>query len=181
MKKETKKDLIFLGCITLFLIVYILIITKFGKLFFGSTIDWDTQHYLFPDYFRKLFYQTKDLFPNFAFHLGNGQNIYNLSYYGYLSPIILISYLLPFIKMITYIQVSSVFLVWLSIVLLYKWLRKQFEFKTTAFSIIIFTLTSSLLFNAHKQIMFINYLPFLILGLIAVDKYFKTNKKSLLL
>lgn len=181
MKKGNKQDLIFLGCITVFLVLYILIITKFGTYFYGSTLDWNTQHYVIPDYFRKLFYQTKNLFPSFAPHLGNGQNIYNLSYYGLLNPIILISYALPFISMRTYIQISSILLIYLSIILLYKWLKNKFDFKIAAISTIIFTLSSPILFHSHRHIMFVNYIPFTIMGLIATDKYFKTNKKSSLI
>ena len=47
----------------------------------------------------QLFYDTKDLFPNFAANLGAGENIYNFSYYGLYSPIILFSYLLPFVQL----------------------------------------------------------------------------------
>ena len=181
MKKGNKQDLVFLGCITVFLVLYVLIITKFGTYFYGSTVDWNTQHYILPDYFRKLFYQTKNLFPNFAPHLGSGQNIYNLSYYGLFNPVILISYMLPFISMRSYIQISSILLIYSSIILLYKWLKNKFDFKIAAISTILFTLASPILLHTHKHIMFVNYIPFTIMGLIAVEKYFKTNKKGSLI
>ena len=181
MKNENKREIIFLTCITIFFILYILIITKFGNYLYGSTIDWNCQHHKIPDYFRKLFYETKNIFPNFAFNLGSGQNIYNLSYYGLMSPVVLISYLFPFITMKTYLQISSVVLIWLSIVLLYKWLKTKFDFKVVVISTILFTLASPLLFHTHRHLMFVNYMPFLIMGLIAVDKYFENNKKSLLI
>ena len=172
MKKGNKQDLIFLGCITVFLVLYVLIITKFGTYFYGSTVDWNTQHYIIPDYFRKLFYQTKNLFPNFAPHLGSGQNIYNLSYYGLFNPVILISYMFPFISMRSYIQISSILLIYSSIILIYKWLKNKFDFKIAAISTILFTLASPILLHTHKHIMFVNYIPFTIMGLIAVEKYF---------
>lgn len=180
MENSKKKDLIFILSITLFLILYILVITKFGNFFYGSVIDWNCQHYMIPDYFRKLFYETKDIFPDFAMNLGSGQNIYYLSYYGLLNPIILISYLFPNISMKTYLQVSSIITVWVSIILLYKWLKTKFDYKVVVISTILFTLASPLLFHSHRHIMFINYIPFLIMGLIGVDKYFKSNKKTLL-
>jgi len=48
---------------------------------FGSTMDWNNQHILFPEYFRSRFYQTGQLFPNLASELGGGQNIYAFTYY----------------------------------------------------------------------------------------------------
>ena len=66
------------------LILYILKIRN-GYLA-GSEVDWLGQHSVFPDYFRKLFYETKTLFPQFAAELGGGQNIYNFAYYGLFNP-----------------------------------------------------------------------------------------------
>ena len=161
--------------------MFVFIITKFGKYYYGSVIDWNCQHYMIPDYFRKLFYKTKDIFPDFAMNLGSGQNIYYLSYYGLLSPIILFSYLLPFISMKTYIQISSIFLVWLSVLLMYRWMKTKVSTKLAMILSIIFMLSTPILYHSHRHIMFINYMPFLIMALIGVDKYFKENKKSLLI
>ena len=65
---------------------------------FGAKVDWISQHSVIPDYFRQQFYDTGELFPEFAANLGAGQNIYHYSYYGLYSPVILVSYLLPFVK-----------------------------------------------------------------------------------
>ena len=106
--KNKKKDLINIAIIILFILVYATLVTKFFSSFYGSTTDWDCQHWIIPDYFRKLFYSTHNLFNNFALNIGDGQNIYYLSYYGYLSPIVLFSYLLPFVPMRIYIEVISI-------------------------------------------------------------------------
>ena len=45
---------------------------------FGAKVDWISQHSVIPDYFRKQFYETGNLFPEFAMNLGGGQNIYIL-------------------------------------------------------------------------------------------------------
>ena len=58
---------------------------------FGAKVDWISQHSVIPDYFRKQFYETGNLFPEFAMNLGGGQNIYNYSYYGLYSPLFLLS------------------------------------------------------------------------------------------
>ena len=181
MVKKNKEDFWFIFGITLFIIMFVFIITKFGKYYYGSVIDWNCQHYMIPDYFRKLFYKAKDIFPDFAMNLGSGQNIYYLSYYGLLSPIILFSYLLPFISMKTYIQISSIFLVWLSVLLMYRWMKTKVSTKLAMILSIIFMLSTPILYHSHRHIMFINYMPFLIMALIGVDKYFKENKKSLLI
>lgn len=74
---------------------------------FGSKVDWISQHSVFPDYFRQQFYDTGDFFPEFAAGIGGGQNIYNFAYYGLYSPVFLLSYLLPFVKMSDYLIAAS--------------------------------------------------------------------------
>ena len=96
-----KRDYNYLIILGYSLLLILLIISN--QTIFGSKIDWLAQHVAFPDYFRNLFYKTHNLLPSFAFSLGAGQNIYNFSYYGLYNPLILISYLFPFIKMSTYI------------------------------------------------------------------------------
>ena len=43
--------------ITIFFACFYIFLTRFGKYYYGSTLDWNVQHYLIPDYFRKLFYK----------------------------------------------------------------------------------------------------------------------------
>ena len=100
MRKDNKKNFINVLIIIVFVLLYVIVTTNFFEYLYGSTVDWDCQHWTIPDYFRKLFYSTGDLIPNFAFNLGNGQNIFYFSYYGLLSPIILLSYLFPFVEMV---------------------------------------------------------------------------------
>ena len=148
--------------------------------FFGSKKDWISQHVMFPDYLRKLFYDTGDIFPNFAFNLGGGQNIYNISYYGLFNPIILISYLLPFVSMITYIQFSMIICLIVSIILMYYFLRRRFDLKVSFVSTLLFLTSGCFIFHLHRHIMFVDYMPFLLMALIGVDKYFDKKKISLL-
>ena len=99
---------------SIFLFIYV-VITIPGNVF-GSTKDWDCQHWVFPEYFRNLFYKNHNLFPDIAMNIGGGQNIYNFSYYGLFSPIILFSFFLPFISMRTYIIGSTILMYLASIV-----------------------------------------------------------------
>lgn len=180
MKKNTNKDIN-----NIFILIIIFLIILFSVVGFnyvnGSQIDWISQHFIFPEYFRTLFYDTKDLFPSFAFNIGAGENIYNMSYYGLFSPIVLLSYLFPFINMINFIEVSMIFVVIISIILMYYFLRGKFDSKTTFFGTLLFLLSGPLIFHTHRHIMFINYIPFLLLSLIGVDKYFDKNKRTLLI
>ncbi len=149
---------------------------------YGSKTDFINQHIVIPQYFRQIFYQTQNLLPNFVFNLGAGQNIFNYSYYGLLSPIILISYLLPFVKMSTYIMVASVILYLASGILMYVFLKNnKFDEKISLFSALLLLSTAPLTFHFHHHIMFVWYLPFLILSLIGVDKYLNKNKSLLLI
>lgn len=179
MKKFSNKDNINILILILIFLLILFSIVGFDYVN-GSTVDWDSQHWIFPEYFRTLFYDTKDMFPSFAFNIGSGQNIYNFSYYGFLSPIVLISYLFPFVKMVNYIEVAIIFVVILSIVLMYYWLRCKFDKRYAFVGTLLFLLSGPLIYHTHRHIMFINYMPFLIMALIGVDDYFDKDKKTLL-
>ena len=179
--KITKKDL-FANIIFIitFIIIYLLL-TKNNSLF-ASNIDFKYQHYHIPEYFRTLFFSTHDPFPDFAFNLGSGQNIYYLSYYGLYNPYILISYLFPHVKMITYLITVNCLIVIISTILFYYFLRKHHHSEKISFITAFLFLTSGpLIFHAKRHIMFINYFPFLISGLFAIDHFIDKNKFSLLI
>lgn len=180
MKKIKLRDYIYLLIITLSFIGLVLFLTN-GVNLYGSSLDWYAEHLAIPEYFRTLFYHTKDLFPDFAANIGAGQNIYNLSYYGLLSPIILISYLLPKVSMNTYMVISTIVAVIISAYLLYFFLKKkEFNSEVCFLATLIFIMSAPISFHSHRHVMFINYMPFLILGLYGVDKKFDTNKSWLL-
>lgn len=177
MKKITKKDLLSNTIFIITFIIIYLILTRNNHLF-ASNIDFKYQHYLIPEYFRTLFYNTHDLFPDFALNLGSGQNIYYLSYYGLYNPYILLSYLFPFIKMIDYLIIINCLIVIISTILFYYFLRKhKYNEKISFVTSFLFLVSGPLIFHAKRHIMFINYFPFLILGLFSID-YFYENKKS---
>ena len=147
---------------------------------FGSQTDWISQHIVFPDYFRKLFYDTGNLFPNFALSLGAGQNIYNFSYYGLLNPFILFSYLLPFVKMSTYLMaVNGLLYVFLGCIC-YYFFKSKFSKTISFIGTLLLLFASPILFHFHRHFMFVNYLPFLILGLIGTDRFFEHKGRLLL-
>lgn len=147
----------------------ILLIFISGNIF-CSNMDFINQHAVLPEYFREYFYTNHKLIPEIFYNLGAGENAFNFSYYGLLSPVILISYLLPFISMRNYIMGSSIIMLLISIFLFYKWIRNSFDSKYTCLLTLIFMLASPIFFHFHRQLMFVNYLPFLLLIFINIDK-----------
>ena len=99
---KRKQDLIY-QFLLIFFVLFLFWLVVDSDVLFGSKTDWISQHVVFPEYLRTLFYDTGELFPNFAPHIGAGQNIYVLSYYGLLNPIIMLSYLFPQVSMVDYI------------------------------------------------------------------------------
>ena len=147
---------------------------------FGAKVDWFSQHSVLPDYFRQQFYATGKLFPEFAANLGGGQNIYHFAYYGLYSPLILPSYLLPFVKMSDYIMAVSVTGLTASVLLFYYWLKSRKTDTGTAFILsLMFLLAGPMIGQYSGQIMFVDYMPFLCLALIGVDRYFEQEKSGL--
>ncbi len=147
---------------------------------FASKSDWISQHSVFPDYFRQLFYETGELFPEFAPGLGGGQNIYHFSYYGLYSPVILPSYLLPSVKMSDYLMAASVVCLAASGMLFYYWLKIcGFSFEICLTSAVMFLLASPMIYQSYRQVMFVSYMPFLCMALIGAERYWKTGKTGL--
>ena len=157
-----------------YLIIYILITLgvligfSCSNYLFGSNTDWLNQHTAFPEYFRKSFYTTHNFFPNFVFNLGSGQNIYNFSYYGLYNPLIIISYLFPMITLVTTIMI-------------YYFIKEKYDVKIAFISGLLYLLAAPILFNAHRHIMFVSYMPFLLLGLFGIEKYNKNSNNFILL
>lgn len=179
MTRQTKKFLapLVLAAVTLLLCA---VVCVDGRVFASET-DWLHQHSVFPDYFRKQFYETGELFPEFALSLGGGQNIYNFAYYGLYSPTVLFSCLLPFVNMSDYLMGASVAMLAASVLLFHRWLRKRGFPEDNAFlTALIFLLAGPMIFHSYCQVMFVNYMPWLCLALMGVDRYFEEGKRGLL-
>lgn len=176
MKKLKKIDYLYILLIISTIIVYLLLFTNLFKYTYGSRVDWDVQHWIIPDYLRKLFYNNKSIITNLAINLGSGQNIFYSAYYGFLSPFILFSYLLPFIPMHIYIQIISVSSLVISSILFYRFILNKSNSKIAFISTLLLFSMTPILYHSHRHIMFVLYYPFLIIGLYGVDK-FVNNKK----
>ena len=155
----TGKDFTAAGLFFFSLLLCRLFVLQYGV--FGSSIDWISQHSTLADYFRKRFYATGNLFPDFAWNLGGGQNIYHFAYYGLLSPTVLLSYLFPFIPMDLWVMGSSALLYAADAVLFYRWISKKgLHYGNCLFTSLFFTCSTALLYHSYNQLMFVNYMPF---------------------
>lgn len=179
MKRFTTKDYIYLIVSIISFILLVFLITDSTFLYASSS---NIEYIKYAESFRNLFYNTKELFPDFSLAINNGINLYNLVEYGFLSPITFISYLLPFVSMTNYYILSTIILVIISTILLYRFLHNhKYSSEVCFISSYLFILSTSLTYNSHNNIVLINYMPFLILSLMGVDKIFKDNKSNLLI
>lgn len=147
---------------------------------FGANMDWISQHSVFPEYFRQQFYQTGQFFPEFAANIGGGQNIYHFSYYGLYNPVVLVAYLLPFVKMSDYLMAAGVVCLVASVCLMYVWLKRRgFSAEICMGISLLFLLAGPMIYQSCHQIMFVQYMPFLMLALLGIDRYWEKGKTGL--
>lgn len=155
-----------------------LLVFAFGALFllsksdegvFGSTTDWFSQHAALAETIRDACLEQKTLLP-FFLPLGGGSNGFQFSYYGYLRPDILLGCLLPGVPML-YILIGYMLVGWIcSVLLCYRWLAEDEEHLGTAFWGSLLFLLAACFFQSHRQVMFINYMPFLLGAFLSVKK-----------
>lgn len=157
-------------------LVFVTIIIMHKGIVWGSNTDWKSQHFPIPEYFRMRFYETHDIFPDFALQLGSGQNIYNFGYYGIANPLYLPAYALPFVPMSIYIEVLSLSTVIISALMSYKFFKGHFSRKISLVLAIMFLCSGGIFYHSHCQIMFMNYFPFLLAMLFVCRK--KDSVKS---
>lgn len=104
------------------------------------------------------------------------------AYYGLLSPTVLLSYLFPFIPMDLWVMGSSALLYAADAVLFYRWISKKgLHYGNCLFTSLFFTCSTALLYHSYNQLMFVNYMPFLLLALLGVDRHFQKRKSGLLI
>lgn len=179
--KERKKNLIWEIALIAITVVACIYSTGAGNIF-GAKVDWSSQHSVFPEYFRQQFYETGQFFPEFALNIGGGQNIYNFSYYGLFSPIVLIGYLFPKVKMSDYIMMASIGCLAAAVVILYRWLKSRgFTEAVCGMTALMFLFAGPMIYQSSHQIMFVNYMPFLCLTFYGIDQYFEKKKSGMLI
>ena len=108
------------------------------------------------------FYKTGDFFPSFAPNIGCGENIYNLSYYGLYSPIILF-FLSSALCENVHLYTDSIHNRHYSkpVDILYMDASEIHRQHSVCTELCV-SLFSALIFHSHRHIMFVNYMPFLL-------------------
>lgn len=178
MKSIAQNNFFYPSVLTICFFCLILIPLPTGSLY-GSEGDWFSQHAALAEQFRQIFYETGRIFPDYTL-LGGGSNIYDISYYGFLRPDVLVSFLLPMVPMTYIISTYAILELIATLNLCYAWLKRHLSNNFFAFLGTLFFICAACLFQAHRQIMFVNYLPFLFLALFGIDRLLSHGKTGLL-
>ncbi len=136
--------------------------------YYGSEVDWYCQHAALAETIRSAFLEQRTLAPAFL-PLGGGVNGYQFAYYGYFRPDILLGCLLPQVPMTLLLPCYAISGWILSGLLCYMWLQKE-NGRFFAFWGAVLFLTAACFFHTHRQLMFVNYMPFLLAALLAVQR-----------
>lgn len=113
----------------------------------------------------------------FIFDLGNN-NIYYYIYIGIFNISTFIVMFFSFINTKYLILATNIVNLLMSVLLFYKLLKNnRFNYNICFYGTIIFMI--SYLSNIFNEVIYLNYLPFLILGLLSIDKFIKENDKKL--
>ncbi|VYS86158.1 Bacterial membrane protein YfhO [uncultured Blautia sp.] len=178
-KKFTKINFLHLILILSAALLLTWLIVPKGHLF-GSETDWYCQHVNIADAMRKQFFVSGKWFPDFT-ELGGGTNFYTLAYYGFFRPDVFLGYFLPWVSTETLVQGYAIFEILLGAGLFYFWLIKKKISNAAAFTAGILYVSANCLFQAHRQLMFVNYLPFLLLSFLCLDNLGKERNRPLFL
>lgn len=170
----------FYPCLLTLIFILFLIFTIPSGCIYGSEGDWFSQHVALAEQFRQIFYETGRIFPDYTL-LGGGSNIYDISYYGFLRPDVLISFLLPEIPMKYIISTYAILEMITAINLCYIWLKRHVSAPFFAFLGALLFSCGGFTYQAHHQIMFVNYLPFLFLALLGIDRMLQKRTTGLLI
>lgn len=167
-KSAKRKNFIYLLILAAAFLALIRLSWPEGYLY-GSTIDWYSQHVTLAETIRDVCRKQGTLAPAWM-PLGGGSNGYQFAYYGYFRPDIIIGCLLPEVPMATILTAYMLAGYLASVILLYFWLRAEGKEPFFAFLGSALFLTAVCFFQTHRQVMFVNYMPFLVLALLLLRK-----------
>lgn len=152
-------------------------------LIFGFGSDWLSQHLPIAESLRQAMLESGRLLPLYI-DLGGGSSAYDFAYYGLLRPDVLLGCLFPSVGMENILGGYAVFELLLGGNLVYVWLRENCgqnaAGRRAAFAGSLLYLAAGCFLHAHFQLMFANYLPFLVLALIGIDRFIE-NRRGILL
>ena len=147
--------------------------------YFGTVGDWYSQHTAAAETLRQAMLESGRLIPQYL-PLGGGSSGYDFAYYGLLRPDVLLGCLFPSVEMKDLVAGYALLGIYASGVLCFFWLKTcripiWFSFAGAALLV-----SSSAFYQAHNQIMFVNYMPFLILALWGIGRVFEKKSPALL-
>jgi len=153
----------------IFLFFILITLTVPDEAVFGSQTDWLSQHATLAETIRNACLEQHTLLPSWI-ELGGGSNGYQFAYYGFLRPDILIGCLLPQVPMIHILTYYMLVIYLASVLLCYVWLRSENISPILSFIGSVLFTTAGCMFHMHRQVMFVNYLPYLLCALLCVRK-----------
>ncbi|MDE6434535.1 MAG: YfhO family protein [Lachnospiraceae bacterium] len=172
-----KSDILWYG--RLLVVTCMLLFVPMGSgNFFGSDGDWLSQHVGIAESLRQAIIENHTLLPQYI-GLGGGSSLYDYAYYGVLRPDVVFSCLIPNVEMKYVIAGYAALGVISSVMLMFFWLRKKSLSGRCAFGGTLLFACATCFYHAHHQIMFVNYMPFLVLALIGADRIFEKKRCGL--
>ena len=164
--------------LTVFSLALYLLPVGTGNLF-GSEGDWYSQHVGAAENLRQMMLETGTVFPQYSAS-GGGCSIYDYAYYGLLRPDVLFSCLIPAVEMQSVISVYALLSALAAVNFGFCWLKRQGLSERAALGGAVIMASAACFFQAHHQIIFVNYLPFLLLAFIGIDLLLEKRKILLL-
>lgn len=131
---------------------------------YGSSTDWFSQHVALAETIRTACLEQHTLLPDWI-ALGGGSNGFQFAYYGYLRPDILLGCLLPRVPMMNIIIIYTLAGYLAAVLICYQWLREELDSRAFAYIGSMLFMTANCFFQTHRQIMFVNFMPYLMLAL----------------
>ena len=135
---------------------------------YGSNMDWLSQHAALAETIRDACRAQQTLLPQ-VLPLGGGANGFEFSYYGFLRLDILIGCLLPGVPMYRILIVYMCVGYLASVLLFDFFLRRELKNDAASFFGSVLFLCAACFFHTHRQVMFINYMPFFLSALLTLQ------------
>ena len=158
-----KRTLLLMG-----LVAALLFLTLPKGMVYGSNMDWLSQHAALAETIRDACRAQQTLLPQ-VLPLGGGTNGFEFSYYGFLRPDILIGCLLPGVPMYRILIVYMCVGYLASVLLFDFFLRRELKNDVASFFGSVLFLCAACFFHTHRQVMFINYMPFFLSALLTLQ------------
>ena len=150
------------------LVAALLFLTLPKGMVYGSNMDWLSQHAALAETIRDACRAQQTLLPQIL-PLGGGANGFEFSYYGFLRPDILIGCLLPGVPMYRILIVYMCVGYLASVLLFDFFLRRELKNDAASFFGSVLFLCAACFFHTHRQVMFINYMPFFLSALLTLQ------------